>query len=135
MKEPLLGKTLSGLQEVASRQGLPSFAAKQIAQWLYQKRVTDISQMTNLSLAARAALSERYEVGRMQPVAVFTSTDGTRKYLFPAGETGRYVETVMIPQYEDGSEGGMARATVCVSSQVGSFIGPDRLRVIIAIVV
>ena len=119
MKEPLLGKTLSGLQEVASRQGLPSFAAKQIAQWLYQKRVTDISQMTNLSLAARAALSERYEVGRMQPVAVFTSTDGTRKYLFPAGETGRYVETVMIPQYEDGSEGGMARATVCVSSQVG----------------
>ena len=119
MKEPLFGKTLSGLQEVASRQGLPSFAAKQIAQWLYQKRVTDISQMTNLSLAARAALAGHYEVGRMLPVAAFTSSDGTRKYLFPAGEEGRYVETVMIPQYEDGSEGGLARATVCVSSQVG----------------
>ena len=119
MKEPLFGKTLSGLQEVASRQGLPSFAAKQLAQWLYQKRVSGIDQMTNLSKAARAALSEHYEVGRMTPAAVFTSKDGTRKYLFPAGESGKYIETVMIPQYEDGSEGGMARATVCVSSQAG----------------
>ena len=119
MKERLLGKTLSELQEMALQQRLPSFAAKQIAQWLYQKRVTDIGQMTNLSKAARAALSERYEVGRVEPVAVYTSSDGTRKYLFPTLLPEKYIETVMIPQYEDGSEGGLARATVCVSSQIG----------------
>ena len=119
MKEVLLGKTLPELQETALQAGLPSYAGKQLAQWLYQKRVTDFAAMTNLSKAARATLSERYEVGRSFPVEVFTSRDGTRKYLFPTRVPDKYIEAVMIPQYEDGSEGGMARATVCVSSQIG----------------
>ena len=123
MKEALLGKTLAELQQVASQLGLPSFAAKQMAQWLYQKRVTGIDAMTNLSKAARAALSERYEVGRVLPVECFTSRDGTRKYLFPTSVPDKFIETVMIPQYEDGSEGGLARATVCVSSQIGCKMG------------
>jgi len=119
MKERLLGRTLSGLKEIVSQLGFPPFTAKQLAHWLYQKRVTDIDAMTNLSKAARAALSERYEVGRIPAAAVFTSRDGTRKYLFPTRFPDKYIETVMIPQYEDASEGGLARATVCVSSQVG----------------
>ena len=123
MKEKLLGKTLSELQEIASQEGLPAYAGKQIAQWIYQKRVTEIDGMTNLSKAARATLSQRYEVGRTAPVEAFTSRDGTRKYLFPTAVPGKYVETVMIPEYEDGSEGGIARATVCVSSQIGCKMG------------
>ena len=123
MKERLLGKTLTELQQVASQLELPSFAAKQMAQWLYQKRVTDIDAMTNLSKAARTALNERYEVGRNFPVECFTSTDGTRKYLFPTAQPDKFIETVMIPQYEDGTEGGVARATVCVSSQIGCKMG------------
>ena len=123
MKEKLLGKTLTELQQIAAQEGLPAFAAKQIAQWLYQKHVTEIDAMTNLSKTARAALSERYEVGRTAPVEVFTSKDGTRKYLFPTDVPGKYIETVMIPEYEDGSEGGIARATVCVSSQIGCKMG------------
>ena len=119
MKAVLLGRTCAELQEIALQAGLPAYAGKQLAQWLYQKRATDIEAMTNLSKAARAALSERYEVGRTQPVEAFTSRDGTRKYLFPTRVPGKYIETVMIPQYEDGSEGDVARATVCVSSQIG----------------
>ncbi len=119
MKEVLLGKTLSELQEIVSLQGLPGYAARQMARWLYVKRVTEIDQMTDLSKAARAALAESFEVGRVAPVEAFTSRDGTRKYLFPTTLPGKWVEAVMIPQYEDGSEGGMARATVCVSSQIG----------------
>lgn len=119
MKEVLLGKTPAELQEIARQAGLPAFAGKQLAQWLYQKHVTDFDAMTNLSKAARQTLSGQYEVGRTQPVESFTSRDGTRKYLFPTRIPGKYIETVMIPQYEDGSEGGVARATVCVSSQIG----------------
>ena len=119
MKEVLLGKTLAELQEIALQNGLPAYAGRQLAQWLYQKRVTDIAAMTNLSKAARATLTERYEVGRTAPVEAFTSRDGTRKYLFPTRVADKYIEAVMIPQYEDGSEGGIARATVCVSSQIG----------------
>ena len=109
MKTQLLGRTLPELQEIAQREGLPGYAGKQLAQWLYQKRVDSIDAMTNLSKAARQALSEHYEVGRVRPVETFTSADGTRKYLFPTRVEGKFIETVMIPQYEDGSEGGLAR--------------------------
>ena len=123
MKEALLGKTLSELQAVAAAAGLPSYAGGQLAQWLYVRRVRTFDEMTNLSKAARAALAETYEVGRNRPVEAFTSKDGTRKYLFPTRAEGKFIETVMIPQFEDGSEGGLARATACVSSQIGCKMG------------
>lgn len=109
--EHLLGKTLSELKALVQQEGLPSFAAGQIAQWLYVKKVRSIDQMTNLSLASRAKLKERYDVGVVEPSESFLSGDGTRKYLFPTSVEGKYIEAVMIPD-ED-------RATLCVSSQVG----------------
>ena len=119
MKERLLGKTPEELKAIALEVGLPGFAGKQMAQWLYQKRVRSIEQMTNLSKQGREALAERYEVGQTQPVDVQTSRDGTRKYLFPVRcpvkpgmtEEAFYVEAVMIPDQE--------RKTLCVSSQAG----------------
>ncbi|MBB3186607.1 23S rRNA (adenine(2503)-C(2))-methyltransferase RlmN [Microbacter margulisiae] len=109
-KEPLLGKTLPELQALVAANGMPSFAAKQIAQWLYVQHATDIDQMTNLSITKRAALSEKYTVGRSEPVEVVASEDGTRKYLFKS-LSGHYIESVYIPEDD--------RATLCVSSQVG----------------
>ncbi len=102
--------TLSELQEVAKDLGMPSFAAKQIAQWLYVKRVKSIDEMTNLSLKHRTILAERYVVGAEAPINEMRSQDGTVKYLFHAHDN-HFVETVYIPD-ED-------RGTVCVSSQVG----------------
>lgn len=107
---PLIGMTKADLAEVARQCGLPRFAAGQIARWLYQKRVTDVDAMTDLSLRGREALKQRYCVGRQESVLRTVSTDGTAKYLFP-GVGGRGIESVMIP---DGD-----RATLCVSSQAG----------------
>lgn len=109
-KTPLIGMTLSRLREVASVCGMPAFSAKQMAQWLYEKRVTDIEEMTNLSKKARARLSEEYCVGRFAPKMEARSVDGTVKYLFE-GVGGRDIEAVYIPDKE--------RATLCVSSQAG----------------
>ena len=113
MKERLLGKTPEELKAIALEVGLPGFAGKQMAQWLYQKRVRSIEEMTNLSKQGREALARRYEVGMTLPVDVQTSKDGTRKYLFPVGDF--YVEAVMIPDQE--------RKTLCVSSQAGCKMG------------
>ncbi|MBO4571566.1 MAG: 23S rRNA (adenine(2503)-C(2))-methyltransferase RlmN [Bacteroidales bacterium] len=121
MKEKLLGKSLQELRQVAAELSLPSFAAKQLAQWLYEKQVRSFDGMTNLSKAARAALSERYEIGLTPYAGSVTSKDGTRKYLFPAGIEEKYIETVMIPQCE--GDGGLERATICVSSQIGCKMG------------
>lgn len=117
MKEKLLGKNIAELQEVVLSLGLPKFTAGQIAQWMYQKKVRSIDEMTNLSKAARARLSESYDLGLVEPVSVLSSADGTKKYLFPVFEKGEdsAVEAVMIP---DGD-----RATLCVSSQSGCRMG------------
>lgn len=102
--------TLDELTEVAGEFGLPSFAARQMADWLYKKRVCHISDMTNLPKAKRLLLEEKYEVGATPPAESMHSQDGTIKYLYAVGE-GHYVESVYIPTDD--------RATLCVSSQVG----------------
>ena len=109
-KRKLLGMTLTELKEVAASVGLPAYAAKQIADWIYKKRVTQIDKMTNIAIAKRVALQASFEVGAYPPSEYQKSKDGTIKYLYAAG-TDRFVESVFIPT-ED-------RATLCVSSQVG----------------
>ncbi|MEG1546679.1 MAG: 23S rRNA (adenine(2503)-C(2))-methyltransferase RlmN, partial [Bacteroides sp.] len=110
LKHTLLGMTLEELQMVARNLGMPKFAAKQIATWLYSKKVSSIDEMTNLSLKHRELLKEEYEVGAIEPVEAVRSVDGTIKYLFGIPENNS-VEAVYIPDDE--------RATLCVSSQVG----------------
>ena len=109
-KIPLLGMDLQQLTDVARQWGMPAFTAKQMAQWLYDKRVTEIEQMTNISKKNRELLEQHYIIGRSEPVTAVTSTDGTVKYLFHTSQDG-FVETVYIPECD--------RATLCVSSQVG----------------
>jgi 23S rRNA (adenine2503-C2)-methyltransferase len=112
----LAGCTFDELKQVSKDLGLPSFTASQIAKWLYGKRVREIDEMTNLSKAARGALKEAgWEIGLTAPMEVKVSSDGTKKYLFPAGSEGRCIEAVMIPQ-ED-------RLTLCVSAQMGCKMG------------
>ena len=121
--EVLLGKTLAELQEVALSVGLQKFAGKQLAEWLYVRRVTSFEEMTNISLKGREALKAHYTIGRHAPVKEAVSADGTRKYLFEvshlpspiSNHPSCFVETVYIPE-ED-------RATLCVSTQAGCKMG------------
>lgn len=108
-KQPLLGMTSSELRGVADECKLPSYAAGQISDWLYKKKVVSIEEMTNISAAGRSRLGEEYEVGRIAHSQARKSDDGTVKYTFPA--SGSLIETVYIPAYD--------RNTLCVSSQVG----------------
>ncbi|MFA6883663.1 MAG: 23S rRNA (adenine(2503)-C(2))-methyltransferase RlmN [Paludibacteraceae bacterium] len=108
-KVKLLGMTLTELKTLTKEMGLPSFTAKQMADWLYKKRVTTIEDMTNLSMANRSKLESACEVGIVSPERVQESEDGTKKYLFKTNDS--YIETVFIPEAD--------RATLCVSTQIG----------------
>ncbi len=128
-KKRLLGLTPAELKAIVGSLGMPAFTARQIAQWLYEKHVTTIDEMTNLSKQNRQKLLENYEVGVMQPIDCQRSKDGTIKYLFPVRSSDnsevnqtpegpevsslpqKFVETVFIPDHD--------RATLCVSCQVG----------------
>ena len=119
--EVLLGKTLEELQAVAQEVGLPRFAGKQLAEWIYVRRATSFDEMTNISLKGREALKASYTIGRHTPVAEAISKDGTKKYLFAIngdearGNEARYIESVYIPDDD--------RATLCVSTQAGCKMG------------
>ncbi len=113
-KKTLFGKTLTELTALTAECGLPKFAAKQIADWLYKKEIVTIEQMSNLSKAHRELLSERYTLGLEEPINEQKSVDGTKKYLFPAGPN-MFIESAYIPEDD--------RATLCVSSQVGCKMG------------
>ena len=90
--------------------GQKPFRAKQLIQWLYNKRVSSYDEMTNLPASLRAELAEKYPVNFPTVARKQVSSDGTRKYLVRFVD-GAAVETVGIP-----SKG---RLTVCVSTQAG----------------
>ncbi len=120
MKEKLLGKSLEELREAAAGCGLKPFVGKQLADWLYVKRVRSWDRMVNISKAARERLAESFDLGTAAPAGRALSSDGTAKYLFPVacrrpdGIEESMVEAVMIPDDE--------RKTVCVSSQPGCLV-------------
>ncbi|MDR0428024.1 MAG: 23S rRNA (adenine(2503)-C(2))-methyltransferase RlmN [Dysgonamonadaceae bacterium] len=108
--EVLLGKTFKEIQQIVEELNMPRFAAKQITQWLYQKKASSIDEMSNISLKHRQILKDKYTIGRTDFIGKQESTDKTVKYLF-ATNNNRFIESVYIPEKE--------RATLCVSSQVG----------------
>ncbi|MGQ1787885.1 23S rRNA (adenine(2503)-C(2))-methyltransferase RlmN [Saccharicrinis sp. GN24d3] len=114
VKEALFGKTLKELQEIVKELGFPAFTAKQIADWLYKKKVNSIDDMLNLSKKNREILNKAYHVGLSPFDNVQESIDGTRKYLFRTS-TQKFIEAAYIPSEN--------RKTLCVSSQVGCKMG------------
>lgn len=113
-KTPLYGMTLAQLQDVCLELGLQKFVAKQICNWLYNKHIRSIDEMTNISQANREKLSSLYVLGLSAPEGSQESSDGTKKYLYRTFEQ-KFIESAYIP---DGD-----RATLCVSSQAGCRMG------------
>jgi 23S rRNA (adenine2503-C2)-methyltransferase len=92
----------------------PSYRAKQIWQWLFQKRAASFAEMTNLSAVLRAGLAEDFTISRLTVLRQAISKDGTRKFLFGLSD-GHSIESVLIPEAK--------RLTLCVSTQVGCGFG------------
>ena len=107
--------TMPQLKVVMEELGEKPFRAKQIYEWLHQKRVWDYEEMTNLSRGLREQLSVKYPLNPIEMVRVQTSKiDGTQKYLFRLRD-GNVIESVLM-KYKHGN-------SVCISSQVGCRMG------------
>lgn len=112
------GLTLDDWIAWAESNGQTKFRARQIVQWLYEKRVGSWEEMTNLSQALRERLARSFSLARLPVVRLTGSADTTRKFLFRLHD-GRLVETVKIPANVHFDGGRSDRITLCVSSQVG----------------
>lgn len=114
-KQDILSLTLSELEAAVTEMGQPKFRAKQIFSWLHQKRVTDFSEMTTLSLPFRERLAFTFCINRLKiEKKLASSVDDTVKYLYQLPD-GNYVETVCM-QYHHGT-------SLCISTQVGCRMG------------
>lgn len=88
----------------------PSYRVGQVLRRLWELPAASFDEMTELPVALRRALDERFSLPRLELTARQTSTDGTEKFLFRLHD-GEAIETVSIP---DGN-----RVTLCISSQAG----------------
>ncbi|HRK02092.1 MAG TPA: 23S rRNA (adenine(2503)-C(2))-methyltransferase RlmN [Oligoflexia bacterium] len=98
-----------GLAEKKAR-----YHAKQIFNWVYQRKVTDFEAMTDLSKLVRSHLKENFDLTPLGKVFEQKSVDGTQKFLFQLSD-GKTIESVLIPAQD--------RLTICISSQVGCAMG------------
>lgn len=93
----------------------PTFRAKQISQWLYDKGSLQFSEMNDLPSDLREKLSNYYSIGSLKVASELKSKDGTRKRAYELHD-GQIIESVLMP-YSDG------RRTACISSQAGCAMG------------
>ncbi len=109
-KLDLLGLPQRALESFFAEKGERTFRARQILQWIHQRRITDFGQMTDLSKSLRENLELTAKIEVPITIVENKSADGTIKWLFESG-LGQAVETVFIPE--------PGRGTLCISSQVG----------------
>jgi 23S rRNA (adenine2503-C2)-methyltransferase len=107
----LFNATKDDLTAWCEKENIPTFRAKQIIEWVYQKNILDWQKMTNLNKELREKLAVHWQISAMELVQVADSSDGeTFKFLWKMKD-GSLIESVLILSGD--------RRTVCVSSQVG----------------
>ena len=118
----ITGLTPDALAAWLKEAGEPAFRAAQILEWVWQKKISAISAMSNLPVKLRDKLSTSFRLSALEHTHTQGAADTTRKLLFRLHD-GRYVESVLIPAnpalYGEQSD----RRTLCVSSQVGCAYG------------
>ena len=128
-KTELLGLNFQDLTSLVERYGQPGYRAKQIFSGVYRERLGSVRDMSSLPQSFRDLLAEeQIGIGIPKIQKRFVSVDGTVRYLVEFSD-GQTVETVWMPQGDDGEEGdgsdagggefSFHRATICVSSQAG----------------
>jgi 23S rRNA (adenine2503-C2)-methyltransferase len=137
-RRPLFGLDGEALAALMVEVGQLAWRGKQLSKAIYCQQFADLSEITTLPKLLRQKLAgDGWEVGRPRIVQVYKSVDGTERYLVQSTAAAETVETVWMPEGDDGEAGdgsdsgeqdnrgkGAARrnwnrATICVSSQVG----------------
>ena len=93
--------------------GSKKFHADQLFSWLYEKRISSISDITNIKKEILQQLASDYSFSKLRLVQVERDVD-VCKYLFELND-GEHIEAVLM-MHDYGN-------SVCISSQVGCNMG------------
>ncbi len=107
--------TINELKEQIIDIGEPAFRAKQIFDWVHEKNIFSINEMTNISVKTKEKIESKFKFTILDVFKRFDSKlDETKKYLFLL-EDNNIIESVFL-KYKHGN-------TLCISSQVGCKMG------------
>jgi 23S rRNA (adenine2503-C2)-methyltransferase len=110
----LCGLSPEEIMEVSGIPGLSLSTATIISNFIYKKRVNEISDIHGISKNLKQKLNAKFVCGLYGPESFRKSSDGSVKYLF-RNKAGMLFETVFLPDNK--------RNTVCVSTQSGCRMG------------
>ena len=105
--------TREEMEEYFLSHGSKKFHADQLFSWLYEKRITSISEITDIKKDMLALLEKDFSFSKLKLVTVERDVD-VCKYLFELND-GEHIEAVLM-KHDYGN-------SVCVSSQVGCNMG------------
>ncbi len=109
-RERLLDLTLERLSSEFAALGQPAYRAKQVYEWLHVRNVWEPERMTNLPVAVRTLLAEKFDARPMRLLRAVTSADKSIKYVWQTPD-GHPVEAVLMPY--------RYATALCLSSQSG----------------
>lgn len=111
----ILSLTKDELSDAMAEMGEKRFRAKQIYDWLHVKKITDFSQMSNISAQFRDEISRKFCLKSLKiKKRLVSHIDNTVKYLYELPD-GQAIESVLM-EYKHGN-------SLCISSQVGCKMG------------
>lgn len=113
-KESIYGLTSEQLTAWLLERGHKKGRAAQVWDWLYRKRVTEFSKMSDVNKDCLSLLEEHFDIQTLTEHTKQESADGTIKFLFTLKD-GNLIETVLM-RHKYG-------LSVCVTTQVGCNIG------------
>lgn len=109
----IYGLTIEEMEEYFLSLGSKAFHAKQLFSWLYEKRVENYNEITDIKKELVEKISQEYSIERLKIVDVQEDVD-VCKYLFELKD-GEHIEAVLM-KHDYGN-------SICVSSQVGCNMG------------
>ncbi|NHC38387.1 23S rRNA (adenine(2503)-C(2))-methyltransferase RlmN [Bacillus sp. MM2020_1] len=113
-KQSIYGLTIDQLEAWLTQHGEKKSRAQKVWEYLYRKRVTAFTEMTDVNQACLQLLSDHFVIQTLQVHIKQESADGTIKFLFKL-QDGNLIETVLMRQKYG--------LSVCVTTQVGCNIG------------
>ena len=114
LKTSILEETEESMVDWLGERGFPKYRAKQVLSWIYQRRVDNFQDMSDLPKSLRNDLEAEFSIFTSKTQEAQHSEDGTEKLLIELADGGR-IECVLL---RDGP-----RSSICVSSQVGCAMG------------
>ena len=105
---------LTELEAWVKEKGYPAFRAKQMYQWMHQKFVSSVEEMTNLPKNLKEDMTKDGFISIKEETRQVSAKDGTIKFLYKLYD-GQMIETVFM-KYNYGN-------SICISSQAGCRMG------------